>query len=126
MKISSFFVTILLGIFFFSCCSCSDKIDLTNAGIMSEYFVKERLKNPDEVKFTGGYRGEQVSDTEFLVYQKVSTKNDFGVRKSMVYKIHMIYKGGDWAEQKNWTYDLLIIEEVDTGKQYKYYSPNDR
>lgn len=67
MKISSFFVTILLGIFFFSSCSCSDKIDLTNAGIMSEYFVKERSKNPDEVKFTGGYRGEQVSDTEFLV-----------------------------------------------------------
>lgn len=107
-------------------CSCAEEVNLTKAGIMSEHFVKARLKNPEEVKFTGGYRGSEESNSKFMVYQKVSTKNDFGVRKSMVYKIHMIYKGGDWAEQKNWTYDLLIIEEVDTGKQYKYYSPNDR
>ena len=96
---------------------------LTRAGIMSEYFVKARLNNPEEVKFEGGYRGSAESSTKFMVYQKGYTKNDFGVKKSFVYKIHMIFKGGEWTEQKNWTYDLLIIEEVNTGKQYRFNSP---
>ena len=99
---------------------------LTRAGIMSEDFVKARLNNPEEVKFEGGYRGKEESPTKFMVYQKGYTKNDFGVKKSFVYKIHMIYKGGEWEEKDNWTYDLLIIEEANTGRQYKFTSPFDK
>lgn len=38
----------------------------------------------------------------------------------------MIYKGGEWEEKDNWTYDLLIIEEANTGRQYKFTSPFDK
>lgn len=125
MKKCLFLMAILMIPFFVSCAD-AQKITLTKAGIISEYFVRARLKNPEEVEFSGGYRGSEETGNKFMVYQKVSTRNDFGVRKSMVYKIHMIYKGGEWEDKNNWTYDLLIIEEEDTGKQYKFYSPNDR
>lgn len=93
------------------------------AGIMSEEFVKQRMANPKETKFEGNVKGETVSSSKFIVYQKFTTKNDYGVIKSYVYKVSMIYRGGDWTELKNWTYDYLIIEDLGTGKQYKYNSP---
>lgn len=93
------------------------------AGIMSEAFVKQRMSNPAEVKFDGDVRGETISYNKFIVFQKFTTKNDYGVRKSYVYKVSMIFRGGDWDELKNWTYDSLVIEDVGTGKQYKYSSP---
>lgn len=101
----------------------NEEVNHRRAGIMSEGFVKQRMANPAETKFDGDVRGETVNYNKFIVYQKFTTKNDYGVRKSYVYKISMIYKGGDWAELENWTYDYLIIEDLGTGKQYKYNSP---
>lgn len=93
------------------------------AGIMSEEFVKKRMANPAETKFDGDVREETISASKFIIYQKFKTKNDYGVKKSYIYKISMIYRGGDWSELRNWTYDYLIIEDLGTGKQYKYTSP---
>lgn len=101
----------------------SDDVNHRRAGIMSEEFVKQRMSNPAEVKFDGDVRGETISSRKFIVYQKFTTKNDYGVKKSYVYKISMIYRGGDWAEIKSWTYDSLIIEDLGSGKQYKFNSP---
>lgn len=112
--------------FFIGACMIANSDEGANhrrAGIMSEEFVKQRVTNPKEVKFEGNVKGEGISSSKFIVYQKFTTKNDYGVIKSYVYKVSMVYRGDDWAELKNWTYDSLIIEELSTGKQYKYSSP---
>lgn len=106
--------------------SCDDnKPTFIRAAIMSEDFVAPRMRYPAEVEFDGDRRGSEKSNNEYIVYQKFTAKNAFGVKDSYVYKIHMIYKSGDWTDINSWTYDLLTIENVSTGKQYKYYSPND-
>ena len=92
---------------------------------MSEEFVSSRMKYPAEVEFDGDRRGAETSSNEYNVFQKFTAKNAFGVKSSYVYKIHMIYKTGDWADINNWTYDELTIEDISTGKQNVYRSPSD-
>ncbi len=106
--------------------SCEDnKPTFTRAAIMSEEFVSSRMKYPAEVEFDGDRRGAETSSNEYNVFQKFTAKNAFGVKSSYVYKIHMIYKTGDWADINNWTYDELTIEDISTGKQNVYRSPSD-
>jgi hypothetical protein len=119
----------LLFLFFalISFLSCEDKgATLTRAGIASEDFVKARLKYPAEAEFERDIRGESVSDSTFVVYQKFNAKNAFGVRSSYVYKVKMVYLGGDWTDTNNWTYSNLIIEDVGTGEKSIFLSPEDK
>lgn len=95
----------------------------TRASIISEDFVKARLKFPAEAEFNGDYRGKTLSDSTFIVYQKFDAKNAFGVRSTYVYRAKMVYLGGDWTETSNWTYNELIIENVSTGEKDIFYSP---
>lgn len=107
--------------------SCEDKgATLTRAGIASEDFVKARLKYPAEAEFEGDIRGESVSDSTFLVYQKFNAKNAFGVKSSYVYKVKMVYLGGDWTDRNNWTYSNMIIEDIATGEKSAFLSPEDK
>lgn len=113
------FVTLILT-------ACEDnKPTFTRAAIISEEFVSPRMKYPAEVKFDGDRRGSETSANEYDVFQKFTAKNAFGVKSSYVYKIHMIYKSGDWTDINSWTYNLLVIEDVSTGEQHKYNSPTD-
>ena len=107
--------------------ACQDEgATLNRAGIISENFVKDRLKFPAEVEFNKDIRGQELSDTTFIVYQKFNAKNAFGVKVSYVYKAKMVFLGGDWADINNWSYNQLIIENVSTGEQSVFYSPNDK
>lgn len=125
MKRLYFLLFCLLGLFV---CSCDDsnKATFTRAAVISEGYVTQRLRFPEEVDFNGDYRGSETSKNEFDVYQKFTAKNAFGVKVSYVYKIHMIYKSGDWSDINNWTYDNLVIEDVSTGEQFRYNSPTDK
>ena len=103
--------------------SCEDnKPTLVRAGIISEHFVKYKMKFPEEVDFETDYRGEQLSECKFKVYQKFTAKNAFGVKSSYVYRAIMLYLGdGDWTDKNNLTCDELIIENVATGEQHRYW-----
>ena len=108
--------------------ACDDlkQPSFTKAAIKSESFVSVRMKYPAEVEFDGDYRGCETGPNEYNVLQKFTAKNAFGVKSSYIYKINMLFKGGEWTEQSSWTYDKLIIEDLQTGEQYKFYSPDDK
>ena len=110
----------------FITCDDSNKASFTRAAIISEDFVTPRMRFPAEVEFDGDRRGSETSTNEYDVFQKFTAKNAFGVKVSYVYKIHMIYKSGDWADINNWTYNALIIEDISTGQQFRYSSPEDK
>lgn len=116
---------LILILLIMSVIACEDnKPTVTRAGIMSEDIVRGKMKFPDEVEFDNDYRGKEVSDKEFEVYQKFTAKNAFGVKSSYVYKIQMVYIGGEWTDSKNWSYDKLMIENIGTGQQNVYYGNN--
>lgn len=118
---------ILLGLISLILVSCEDnKPTFTRAAIMSEDFVAARMRFPAEVEYDGDRRGSETGTNEYIVYQKFTSKNAYGVKVSYIYKIHMIYKFGDWTDINSWTYDSLIIEDIATGQQYKYYSPDEK
>lgn len=106
-------------------CDDSNKSSFTRAAIISEEFVSPRMKFPAEVEYDGDYRGSETSTNEYDVFQKFTAKNSFGVKSSYIYKIHMIYKSGDWSDKNNWTYNSLIIEDVSSGEQFRYSSPEE-
>lgn len=106
--------------------SCGERpVSLTGAGIMSEYYIKDRLTHPNEVEFYGGYNGTVENDSIFTVTRNFDAKNSFGVKSSYVYKIQMIYLGGKWEDIKNWTYKFLIIENLGTHEKEFFLSPQD-
>ena len=122
-SISLLLITCLIAVLLTSC--EDNKPTFTRAAIISENFVSPRMKYPAEVEFEGDRRGSETSQNEYDVFQKFTAKNAFGVKSSYVYKIHMIYKSGDWTDVNSWTYDSLVIEEISTGEQHKYNSPTD-
>lgn len=117
---------LILILLIMSVVACEDnKPTVTRAGIMSEDIVRGKMKFPDEVEFDNDYRGKEISDKEFEVYQKFTAKNAFGVKSSYVYKIQMVYISGEWADSKNWSYGKLMIENIGTGQKSVYYGNND-
>jgi hypothetical protein len=101
--------------------SSASEVTFDEAAIESEYFVKDKMKYPEEVEFDGDKRGHETSKNNFNVFQKFTAKNSFGVKSGYVYKICMVYKGtGDWTDLDNWSYSSLTIEDTSTGKQSVY------
>lgn len=125
MRKSMFFLLMIISLVSISC-DDSNKPSFTRAAIISEEFVAPRMKFPAEVEFDGDRRGSETSANEYDVFQKFTAKNAFGVNVSYIYKIHMIYKSGDWTDKYSWTYNSLIIEDVSSGQQFRYNSPEDK
>lgn len=97
----------------------NDNITLTRAAITAQDFVKQKFFY--KCNFSDrDIRGEQTSvKNRWNVLQKFTCKKD-GVERQYVYKCILQYKGGDWTEKRNWTLITLIVEDVNTGKQWKY------
>lgn len=97
----------------------NDNITLTRAAITAQDFVKQKFFF--KCNFSDrDIRGEQMSvRNRWNVLQKFTCKKD-GVERQYVYKCVLQYNGGDWTERGNWTLITLIVEDVNTGKQWKY------
>lgn len=97
----------------------NDNITLTRAAITAQDFVKQKFFY--KCNFSDrDIRGEQTSvRNRWNVLQKFTCKKD-GVERQYVYKCILQYNGGDWTEKRNWTLITLIVEDVNTGKQWKY------
>ncbi len=91
---------------------------------MSEDFVKERLNYPATADFGRERVWEPKNEegTHGIIMKKFTAQNVFGVPIQYVYKIYMMYSGGEWTDIDNWTYKYLIIEEIPSGKQ-DYFTP---
>lgn len=81
--------------------------------IISEYFVKQKLKSPSTADFpmfdyTSDY--SQLDGT-YLVTSYVDAQNSFGAIIRQYYSIKLKFNGGDWAEANNWTGMQLKIRK---------------
>lgn len=89
----------------------------SKCSIMSQDFVKSKLKYPEEVNFEQmGYVHEREG-VYAIILNKFTAKNGFGVEISYVYKIWLKFNGGDWSDINNWEYKKLIIEGSDGSKE---------
>jgi hypothetical protein len=85
--------------------SCSDD---PNPCIISEDFIKQDLRYPESADFSAfDCSTEKNDDGSYTILRKVSAKNAFGVESSFVYKVQLIFKGGEWTDTSNW--DLVNI-----------------
>lgn len=122
MKKQLIFFTLLL--IFASCgsnTSSSDSVDsVINNGnrcaVISEDFVKQKVKYPDETNFTTSSYVHELDNGIPVILNRFTTKNAFGVTITCTYKIWLNFKGGDWSDINNWSYYKLIIEGSDGSK----------
>ena len=98
----------------------NDKVTLNQAAITAQDYVKQHFFF--KCKFNDwDIRGEEMSvRNRFNVLQKFTCKKD-GVERQYVYKCILQYKGGDWTDTSNWDFSTLIVEDMNTGRQWKYY-----
>ena len=102
--------------------SCEDSgPDLTTAGIMARDHVKKMINYPEEAEFERDIRGSGDVVNGFTVYERFTAPNAFGVKKRFVYKCNMKYLGGDKHEDSSWECSNLIVEDIQTGQQYRSY-----
>ena len=102
----------------------AQRIEKTEASVMSEDFVKQHLQYPSTVKFQHDvvWKPDLYDRQRATLLKKFTAKNGFGVPSEYVYKIDISYSGGDWMDLKNWRCNHLIIENVATGEQSVYSS----
>jgi lipoprotein len=86
--------------------------------VMSQDFVKAKIRYPKEAKFQSNFICEQKSDGSYNLLAKFTAKNAYGVTSEYVYKINLVYSGGDWSNRANWRCLSLILEDTSTGEQY--------
>jgi len=76
----------------------------SNAFIIAKDFVKNRLKSPSSADFPfDDYRANvDTSTNTYVVQSYVDAQNAFGANLRSNWVIKMRYKGGSWADYKNW------------------------
>lgn len=86
-----------------------DVVDETEASVISESFLEELMKFPDDVEFVKGSRNViEENDKTFKVTGHLKANNSFGQAVPYTYNIRIKYNGGDWNEFRgrlpvNWT-----------------------
>jgi hypothetical protein len=86
------------------------------ACIISEDFVKEHLQYPEEADFSTLRCNTEIDGDQFVVLSYVISKNAFGVKNKIIYKIWLTYNGRNDVDIENWKCEKIILEE-ENGKQ---------
>lgn len=81
--------------------------------IISEYFVKQKLKSPSTADFPMfDYTSEYSQiDGTYLVASYVDAQNGFGSMVRQYYSIKLKFNGGEFADPINWTATELKIRK---------------
>lgn len=100
-------VLVALSTWMLTSCEESNSVDSiikdkSKCFVMSQDFVKLNLKYPAEATFDFPFYHEVISSNTATVLSKVTTKNGFGVKVEIVYKILLEFKGGEWTDINNW------------------------
>lgn len=83
------------------------------AHIISEDFVKQKLKSPSTADFPMFEYTSEYSqiDGTYLVTSYVDAQNGFGSMVRQYYSIKLKFNGGDFADPINWTATQLKIRK---------------
>lgn len=116
-------ISIILISFALCTVSCEDSAPtLSTARIMARDHVKKMVTFPEEVDFElSSLRGSGDAVNGFTVYEKFTAPNAFGMKRMYVYKCKMKYLGGEKYEESSWECSNLLVEDVQTGEQWKSY-----
>ncbi len=83
----------------------------SQAHIISQNFVKEVLKAPSTAKFSSyDYSHIKNDEDTHTVASHVDSDNSFGASVRSNWTVTATYNGGDWALQRNWTLERLILD----------------
>jgi hypothetical protein len=82
----------------------NDVVDWSEASVMSEQFLKELMKYPDDVVFIKESRNvSEEGGKVFKVTGRMKANNSFGQAVPYTYNIRIKYNGGDWSSKYNWS-----------------------
>jgi len=82
----------------------NDVVDWSEASVMSEQFLKELMKYPDDVEFIKESRNvSEEGGKVFKVTGRMKANNSFGQAVPYTYNIRIKYNGGDWSSKYNWS-----------------------
>jgi hypothetical protein len=112
-KIISALLTAALFIWLYQSCGDTEPMKLEEmsgeAKIISQNFVAEELKAPSTADFPGECDNIfLLPDSTFMVKACADAQNSFGAKIRTYYECKIKYKGGDWADKRNW--ELLKLD----------------
>ena len=91
--------------------SGSKKVEGSEAFIIAQSYVKSALKSPSTADFpTFDYSVQKISEDEFKITSYVDSQNSFGAEVRTSWTAITLYVGGDWADQRNWVLEELIMD----------------
>lgn len=85
------------------------KVDITEASVISDIFIKSMMKFPDDVVFDKSTKNVIAEpDSVYKITGHVKANNTFGQAIPYIYNIRIKYNGGGWSEIRggkpvNWT-----------------------
>lgn len=84
----------------------------SKAFIISQDFVKNRLKSPASAIFSNyNYNYKIIDSTKIQIKSCVDSQNSFGAMLRTYYSVTVGYNGGRWMNENNWTlYDIKFEE----------------
>lgn len=111
MKNISIIIIAIISIAMFSC-EIDNGPSESGAYIISQHFVKFKLKDPSSAKFfTSSYKSKNIGGNTYLVSAEFDAKNAFGGNIRHRYTAKLKYKSGDWSDINNWSLIDLAISE---------------
>ena len=105
-------ISIVVFIFLVSCQE-PKKVEEFNGEpfIISQTFVKEKLKSPSSAKFPSEFETTYLGDSSFVVKSYFEAQNSFGALLKNNYKISLKFNGGKWEDVNNWRVIYLDIDK---------------
>lgn len=109
-------VTIFILILIYRSCNSSSesssKEDMSSSAyIISQDFVKQKLKSPSTADFPYlDYQSDCIADNTWKVLSYVDSENIFGANIRTYFKVTLKYNGGEWTEKNNWTLISIQLE----------------
>jgi len=101
-------IMLVLSILLFISCGSSEP----NPCLMSEDFIKQDLKYPEEAELSSfDCSSETNSDGSYTILRKIIAKTAFGVKSTYVYKVTLSYNGGITTDINNWRLIYIKSEE---------------
>lgn len=106
------FLTSIMLLFLAGCAFDQPKPEdmRTESFVISQSFVKARLKSPSTAAFpTDSYTAYYSGNNTWEVRSVVDAQNSFGAQIRQKYKVVIKYKSGEWSDAGNWE---LISAEI--------------
>lgn len=89
--------------------TASDEPDNMGAFVISQNFVKDYIVSPSTADFPIEATNIKRIGNKFMVYSYLDAQNSYGAKIREKYMCLLIFNGGEWSHQANWTLEALQI-----------------